>query len=427
MIYTKQQKKGKHVYIMLFLYWLILLIWQNIRTGENRDGIDTVIKAGLIVFLTIYFYFCSRSIKSNVLLVFLFYLLAYSFAKLTSAKFDLTDAMYYYFPLLMFLVTLGMGGNSTISKEDLIRLCYMLIIAVFYIVVYAMIFQREAYLQAIRASNAYGNELTSFLASSHEFGYYLAFGIMAAILCMDLDEKMSPAKKAGLIIAIIMFSLSLILTFSRTAIVAFIVMLLWYVLSSGKRKLKKAIFGIVFASLLLILIIAPLREYFLLVVFKDNNDAGRDELAAAGLEIFKRAPLGNMLFGYDRHSVQRYLARWYRHSSFHNSFIQTLTCNGLIGVAFPIGCFIYEAVHIAKTVKLAPEWKRLANLFYSFMFALLITLLFQTNSLFASSIDSYFLTFFCFLLPIYVDNAIRQGVFETKVPEEVCDDHAKQN
>lgn len=427
MIYAKQHREEKNIYLVLFLYWLILLIWQNIRSAENRDSIDVVIKAGLILFLTVYYFFCSHSIKSDVLIVFLFYLLVYSFSKLTAETFDMPDAMYYYFPLLMYLVTLGLGGNSTISKEELIRLCYMLIVAVLYIVLYAMVFQSETYIQAITTSNAYGNELKSFLASSHEFGYYLAFGTMSAILCMDLEMNMNPIKKAGLIIAIILFTASLILTFSRTAIVAFAIMLLWYVLSSGKRKLKKTIFGIAFASLLLILIIAPLREYFLLVVFKDNNDAGRDELAAAGFGIFKNAPLGNMLFGYDRHSVQRYLARWFRHSSFHNSFIQTLTCNGLIGLVFPIGCFIYEAVHITKTVKLAPEWKRLANLFYSFMAALGFTMLFQTNSLFASSIDSYFLTFFGFLLPIYVDNAIRQGVFETKAPEEACNDHAKRN
>lgn len=423
MIYTKQQKKGKHVYIMLFLYWLILLIWQNIRTAANRDGIDTVIKAGLIVFLTIFFYFCSRNIKSNILIVFLFYLLVYSFSKLTASKFDLSDAMYYYFPLLMFLVTLGLGGNSTISKEELIRLCYMLIIAVVYIVIYAMIFQSAAYVQAITAHNAYGNELTSFLESSHEFGYYLAFAIMSAILCMDLDEKMNPAKKAGLIIAIILFSLSLILTFSRTAIVAFIVMLLWYVFSSGKRKLKQTLFGVIFAILIIIVVVKPLREYFLLVVFKDNNDAGRDDLATAGIEIFKRAPLGNMLFGYDRHAVQSYLVRWFRHTNFHNSFIQTLTCNGLIGVAFTIGCFIYEAVHIAKAKKYSPEWKKLSNMFFSFEAALMISMLFQTNSLFASSIDSYFLTFFGFLLPIYVDNAIMQNVFSE--PQEVENDTVK--
>lgn len=423
MIYTKQQKKGKHVYIMLFLYWLILLIWQNIRSAENRDSIDVVIKAGLILFLTVYYFFCSHSIKSDVLIVFLFYLLVYSFSKLTAETFDMPDAMYYYFPLLMYLVTLGLGGNSTISKEELIRLCYMLIVAVLYIVLYAMVFQSETYIQAITTSNAYGNELKSFLASSHEFGYYLAFGTMSAILCMDLEMNMNPIKKAGLIIAIILFTASLILTFSRTSIVAFIVMLLWYVFSSGKRKLKKTLFGVIFAILIIIVVVKPLREYFFLVVFKDNNDAGRDDLATAGLEIFKNAPLGNMLFGYDQHAVQKYLARWFHHSSFHNSFIQTLTCNGLIGVAFPIGCFIYEAVHIAKARKYSPEWKKLSNMFFSFEAALLISMLFQTNSLFASSIDSYFLTFFGFLLPIYVDNAIMQNVFSK--PQEVENDTVK--
>lgn len=427
MVYAIQQRKGKNAYIMLFLYWLILLIWQNIRTVENRDGIDTVIKAGLIIFLTIYFYVCSRSIKSSVLLVFLFYLLVYSFTKLTSNHFDMSDALYYYFPLLMFLVTLGLGGNSTINKSDLIRLSYMLTFAVLYIVMYSLIFQSEKYVQALQVTNAYGNELSSFLASSHEFGYYLSFALMAAILCLDMDKKMNPLRKTYLIIVIVLFSASLILTFSRTAIVAFIAMLSWYVLSSGKRKLKKTLFGVAFTVVLLILIIKPLREYFALVVFKDNNDAGRDDLANSGLLIFKNAPLGRALFGYDRHTIELFLKRRFLHSNFHNAFIQTLTCNGLVGLFFTIGCFIFEGIHITQTLKAAPEWKKLMNLFYSFMLALIITMMFQTNSLFASSIDSFFLTFFGFLLPIYVGNAIRQGVFDTDEPEETKAEHAEQN
>lgn len=409
--------KKNNVYLILFMYWLILLIWQNVRSAANRDSIDTIIKACLIVFLTVYFVMRSKTVKSSVLIVFLVYILLISVTKLTASSFQLADAMYYYFPFLMFLVTMGFGGNSTISKDDVVKLFYMLTFTVLYIVIYSWIFQTDKYLHAFSVTNAYGNELTSFLASSHEFGYYLAFGIMGAILCNDLDAKMNSLRRTYLIFVIVLFSVSLILTFSRTAILAFVSMLLWYVFSSGQRGLKRALLIVVLLIAFAIIVIKPLREYVLQVVFKNNNDAGRDDLAISGLSIFKSAPLMNRFFGYDMHTVRRYLVNQYSLSSFHNAYIQTLVCNGITGVAFQVGCFIYEAIHIARTMRISPGWRRLSNLFFSFEVALLLSMMFQTNSLFASSIDSYFLTMFGFLLPIYADNAIMTDAFGA--PQEV--------
>lgn len=417
--------KKNNVYLILFMYWLILLVWQNVRSAANRDSIDTIIKACLIVFLTVYFVMRTKTVKSSVLIVFLAYIFIISVTKLTASSFQLADAMYYYFPFLMFLVTMGFGGNSTISKDDVVKLFYMLTFTVLYIVIYSWIFQTDKYLHAFSVSNAYGNELTSFLASSHEFGYYLAFGIMGAILCNDLDAKMNSLRRTYLIFVIVLFSVSLILTFSRTAILVFLSMLLWYVFSSGQRGLKRALLIVVVILAVIIIVVQPIREYVLQIVFKNNNDAGRDELATGGLEVFQRAPLINRLFGYDKYTIGRYLSREFSHSSFHNAYVQTLVCNGIVGVLFVVGCFIYEAIHIARTMRISPGWRRLSNLFFSFEVALLISMLFQTNSLFASSIDSYFLTLFGFLLPIYADNAIRQDDYDAFFSEGDLPAHEK--
>ena len=168
-------------------------------------------------------------------------------------------------------------------------------------------------------------------------------------------------------------------------------------------------------AMAVVFLIPPLREYFLLIVFKNNNDAGREVLIDAGMTMFWRGTLLNKLFGYDRQTAVQYLADTFRHGSFHNSYVQTLVCNGLVGLSFLIGCLIYEACNIYRTVKAAQQWKWLIKLFYGFLGAMLVTMMFQTNDLFASSIDSYFLTFFAFVLPIYVNNAVRQGVFDTIV------------
>lgn len=412
---NRKKKSGDHLYLALFLYWLILLIWQNIRTAANRDGMDMVIKASLIVLLALYFLYNSQSVKRYVMIVFLLLVSIYAVTKLTAEGFSFDDAMFYFFPLLMFLLTLGMGGTCTITKKQLTQLCYMLTFAVMYIVVYALIFQPEKYVEAITVTNAYGNELTSFLTSNHEFGYYLSFGVMAAILCLELDGRLNAGRKAYLTTAIVLFSVSLILTFSRTAIVAFAVMLFFYVVFSRRKTMRKVLIFTMLGAMAVVFLIPPLREYFLLIVFKNNNDAGREVLIDAGMTMFWRGTLLNKLFGYDRQTAVQYLADTFRHGSFHNSYVQTLVCNGLVGLSFLIGCLIYEACNIYRTVKAAQQWKWLIQLFYGFLGAMLVTMMFQTNDLFASSIDSYFLTFFAFVLPIYVNNAVRQGVFDTRV------------
>ena len=409
---NRKKKSGDHLYLALFLYWLILLIWQNIRTAANRDGMDMVIKASLIVLLALYFLYNSQSVNRYVMIVFLLFVSIYAVTKLTAEEFSFDDAMFYFFPLLMFLLTLGMGGKCTVTKKQLTQLCYMLTFAVMYIVAYALIFQPEKYLEAITVTNAYGNELTSFLTSNHEFGYYLSFGVMAAILCLELDGRLNAGKKAYLITAIVLFSVSLILTFSRTAIVAFAVMLFFYVVFSRRKTMRKVLAFTMLGAMVVIILIPPLREYFLLIVFKNNNDAGREALIDAGMTMFWRGTLLNKLFGYGRQTAVKYLSDTFRHRSFHNSFVQALVCNGLVGLSFLIGCLVYEACNIYQTVRAAQQWKWLIKTFYGFLGALLVTMMFQTNDLFASSIDSYFLTFFTFVLPIYVNNAVRQGVFE---------------
>ena len=407
-----REKKRKGIYLILFMYWLVLLIWQNIRGTDNRDTMDIIIKAFLVLALATGFFLRKRTINCTALVIFLIYTVIYAVTKIPTATFTFGSAMFYFFPLIVFLLFLGVGTNFTITRKELVRLCYILIVTVAYIALYAMIFQSEKYIQAITAQNAYGNELSSFLTSSHECGFYLALGIMASILAFELDGKPNAFKSTFLVICIVLFSVTLVLTFSRTAILAFFAMFLWYTFSSGRRKLKKVFLCIAIAALLIVALIPQIREYFLLVVFKNNNDAGRNELAEAGFGIIKNSSAYNLLFGYDQAAVKNYMMATCGHASVHNAYLQTFVCNGFIGFAFLIGCLLYLAYHIHTTIKKVPDCKRLMMLFYGFLLAFVIIMAFQTSILFSSTIDSYFLTLFCYVVPIYVGNAIQQGTFE---------------
>ena len=58
----KQNNLNK-VHIVLFVYWFVLLVWQNVRSAGNRGAVDTLIKAGLIMLMVVYFCFNTQRLK----------------------------------------------------------------------------------------------------------------------------------------------------------------------------------------------------------------------------------------------------------------------------------------------------------------------------------------------------------------------------
>lgn len=55
--------------MVLFVYWFILVIWQNIRSGDNRSGMDVIIKVSLLLFLVCCYLFKSHKVNRNALLI----------------------------------------------------------------------------------------------------------------------------------------------------------------------------------------------------------------------------------------------------------------------------------------------------------------------------------------------------------------------
>ncbi len=415
-------RKGKTplLHYVLMMYWLVLLIWQNLGVGgsENKGGIDVAIKLCLIVFLCVYYFMHATGIRRDVLLIVMALVLVYGYTKL-GLKPELDLILYYFFPLMFMLLIYGCGWKFELRKYQLLKICNILILVVAYIAIYALIFCFDQFQNAFTITSAYGNELKSFLLSSHEYGLYLAFGIMAAILCMELDPKCSKFKKGCYIVAIVLFAVNLILTFSRTSLLAMAIMMICYVLLFAKKKLRNWMFVLLAVLLLTVLVVTPLREFFWEIVMKENNEAGRDSLRGMAIQLFNFGLAQQKLFGWEYSMVRGMLSGSLELGSFHNAYLQQLVANGIVGVVTLVSLSVLTFADIRKTIKMKTEWSRLPKFFIAFNCASFAFMIFNTTCIFASSIDSYFLTLFVAIIPKYVNRSIREGNFDIPKKKEV--------
>ncbi len=415
-------RKGKTplLHYVLMMYWLVLLIWQNMGAGgtDNKSIVDVVIKMLLITLLCVYYLMHATGIRRDILLTIMTLVALYVYTKITSLN-DSSAVLYYFFPLMFLLLIYGCGWKFELRRYQLVKMCSMLVLVVAYIAVYALIFCFDQFQNAFTITSAYGNELKSFLMSSHEYGLYLAFGIMAAILCIELDPSCTKAKKAWYIVAIVLFAVNLILTFSRTSLLAMALMMICYVLLFAKKKLRNWMFVLLAVLVLTVLFVTPLREFFWEIVMKENTEAGRDTLRGMAIQLFDLGAARQKLFGWEYGLVRGMLSGSQNLGSFHNAYLQQLVANGIVGAAILVSVSVVTLADIYKTIRRGTQWSRVPKIFIAFNCASLAFMIFNTTCLFASSIDSYFLTLFVAIIPKYVNRSIREGTFDIPKKKEV--------
>lgn len=410
-IWNERKLKTPLLHYFLFAYWFILLLWQNIGGSTTHSAMDLIIKCGLILMLFVYYFMHMTGLRRDVLKRSMLLILLYGAVKLSNGM-ALSEALYYFFPLMFILLIYGVGGSFELNRKQLLTMCNMLIVVVAYTAIYALIFCFEQFENVFTITSAYGNELKSFLFSSHEYGLYLAFAIMAAILCLELDKELTQKKRGLYYTAIVLFSVNLIMTFSRTSFLALGVMLLCYTVAFARKGLRSTLCWSLITAIVLILIIPSLRDFFWQIVMKENNDAGREDLTKTAMTFFEESTIFEKIVGRDFYYVNNYLQSSGGISSFHNAYITLLVSNGIIGVVLIVVMIILSLYDIYATAKSKTELGYIAKFFIGPVIAAALVMMVNTTVLFASSIDSYFLTLFAVIVPRYVHRSIRSGRFD---------------
>ena len=213
---------------------------------------------------------------------------------------------------------------------------------------------------------------------------------------------------------VVLFAINLVLTFSRTSIIAFIVLMLLYVFFAKSKKTKKIILFLFVIAIAAILLLPSLQEFFVDIVFKGNADSGRSELANIGLNIYQSSSLDRKIFGNGFSNVSDMIELSSIHSNTHNGYIQVLLATGICGLIITVGILVVQFIINLKFIQQAKKYSFLLILYAGSVLIAAVYMMTSTCTIFYSNIDAYYLTIMAFIIPKYVRNAIKAETFDEK-------------
>ena len=406
----KSLSAKNNVHIVFLMYWCVLVIWQNISSATNRSGLDLAIKVVLLGMLTIYFFQHSQMVMGRATVCFLLFVVCLAVPLFMRETFNLNILVSYLFPVLFVFLTVVLGGNFEINKKQLTTFLNVVIAVVVYMAVYAILFCTEQFTSAFALTSAYGNELTSFLVSSHEYGLYLVGGISGCIICLNFKQAESFRSKLPYIAALLLLIPNLILTFSRTSIFGMVCILLVYVVLNKKNKIKRYLIILGVIAVIVIACAPALRSFFYSVVFKENKSASRDILYAMAVDYYQDGSVTQKLWGHGIEASRNFFEQETTHGSVHNAYLQILVYFGICGLFFMVAFLLIQMYANFQLLKKNRFW---GAMFAAILLMCIAVMMTNTAFIFNSSIDSYFLTIFAVVVPKYVRNSICAGTFDT--------------
>lgn len=397
---TEKRLHGSHK--ILFLYWFILVLWQNIGGQQARSNIDIVIKIGLIASLVLYFFSKSLCIQRKALIYFLIIALSMAATFFLDNVYNINVMISYIFPLLFIFLTYCIGKNQKICVEEYIQYLHWVILVVLYMIVYSFIFCREKFTSISTISTAYGNELSSFLISNLEYGMYLTFAIFACLICMHCEKKVKYRKVFYSIIIILCF-INLLFTYSRTSIIASIAAVVIYIFA-GNRKIMPYFFVICIIVALILSTNEKVSVFVNDIVFKGGTASGRDTMIQIAISEFSNGTFVEKLFGRGYGRGGEMIRVLTEHGSLHNGFLQLLIVNGIVGLAIVVIFLIYNIISAIRFISFNKFW---GGIFLALSCMPVFFMMTNTSIIFYSSIDSAMLTIFTIIVPKYFCNAVK--------------------
>lgn len=398
----------QNISFVLFLYWFILVFWQNIGGYQARSFIDVIIKLGLLFYITSFYIFHSKNISKNIFKIF--YLLSALFITfIFETNINMNIVISYFFMILFIIISYGLGNDFEINKKQLLFFLNLIICVVLYSCLYAIVFCTDSFTSALSLNNAYGNELSSFFISSHEYGMYLVYAIISCIIGLEFSNR----KKIIIfyIVSIFIFLINLILTFSRTSMAALVLFLIVYILFSKNKNLKKLILILCCLSIIIFTLSSTIQNFFFKIILKENNLAGRDVLLELAIEYYKSGTIREKLFGYGIYQSREFFGLETNHGSIHNAYLQVLIYYGIIGLG---SMLIFLFSNICFCLKEIKKDRFMGAVSLGMLISGMIMMVTNTAIIFNSPIDSYFLTMYTIIIPKYVRNAINKKRFYIK-------------
>lgn len=391
---------------MFVVYWAVLVFWQNVGGAELRGTWDTLIKIGLLLYFVCYYLKRTRIIGHKVTWILLL-AVCLLLTAIREVKFPLSNVIAYVYPIVFLLMVYGLGDRFEITRDHLIAFCNCIIVITLYAAIYALIFHWDQFVGVLSQENAYGNELTSFFISNHEYALYLAAAIISCFICLSLPDNLSAAKKRWYTLALIILLPNFLLTYSRTALFGLAAFYLVYLFFAQDRAKKWVVVGLV--AIVAILVLFPdLSSFVYRILLKENALSGRDVLLEKGIEMFQKGSIIQKLFGFGIYGTRDLFETKYEHGSVHNAYLQILLYHGVAGLLFLLAFLVSQ---VSACFMFMKKDRFLGTIHLGMILMASLMMLTNTAIVFTSPIDSYFLTMFMFIVPKYVRNAVNKERF----------------
>lgn len=387
----------------LLVYWIVLVLWQSINPGKSGSTIDMLIKTALFLFLLVRLFRTEFHVNYKTIVVFVLFFFNMMISFFMDSSHNFRSVLTYFFPVFLLLLIICMNGDETINKSQLLMFLKIIIAFVAYMAIYALIFMPQKFVSALTLTNAYGNELSSFFVSNHEYALYLTAGIISCLICLKFEGREKRIWYWVYYLFLALFSINIILTFSRTYLLATLVFVSIYMLFNKQRKLTIIYFVVLCMFLGILIWIPSLRAFVFQIVLKRNTLAGRDDLSNLAINLFDKSQLMEKIWGMGAGDASAYFAQTLNHSSVHNSYLQVLLHFGLSNFILMIIFLISRFTSACKIVRI----DRFAGVFCcGMLISSIVAMAFNTSLIFTSPCDSFFMTMFFVILPKYVGNAI---------------------
>lgn len=389
-------------------YWIVLIVWQNVFSYLANSAADSILKFALLGYLFFSYIRMGKKVRGRnlMLLILLSVSLCITFFSFDYSNSSLGTIVYYLYPVISLFLMYCVGSECIVSKNQVEKMNNNILLVLIISIIYTIVFHPNQYINAVRAQGSgYGNELCSFFASMHEYALYLFYGLTICINRLA-DRTRSHGRYIILFIA---FLITMILTFSRTAIAACLVYVLIYAFINRKYRIGKFIISFLILGIIIILIQPALSSFLFKIVWKSGLTNSRDALTQQASAFFASGDIWNKLFGHGVVETRNYFKDSVGYASVHNGYLQVMLYFGISGLLFMVGFLIrtlFDCLCFFRTNRDVA--------LQSFVMLIFCGLVMypQTFIIFSSSIDCFFLTAMFLVVPKYQRNAVRFKVYD---------------
>lgn len=274
-----------------------------------------------------------------------------------------------------------MASKFELTNEQFIGFMRKMVLIGVVSCIYNFIVNFESIINIFSIQNSYELNLRSFLENRNQYGIFLIIMLISNLYIIENTRK-----KAYILLHVV-FIISLILTMSRNAIIAMLLVHILYLCFNAKRILQKMnkgqkklvlfiMLGILILISVIIIFIPSVMETIdklFIRTYTINTESGRVKIWLNGIDMVKN----NIFTGLGRFKAIKLNNIIYnsRLEQFHNVYIETLVTYGIMGLIY----LIYFIVKFIKKINDSAIDKKQKNIMLISTIVFLVISCFETT------------------------------------------------